>query len=150
MNPVGTSRRTVWPLVVLGIAAVLAVIAIPNLKLARMTANEASAKSMLHAINTAQERFSAANPSKGYACTLGALADPRLIPESLASGEDKGYLFEIFDCGRGEPNRCLPRVCVSRVEKRNRLLGLLYGSDGSRERQSRKRADCLQQGVAQR
>jgi Tfp pilus assembly protein PilE len=135
---------------VLGIAAVLAVIAIPNLKLARMTANEASARSMLHAINTAQEIFSASNPAKGYACTLGALADPRLIPESLASGEDMGYLFEIFDCGPGEPNAAY-RAFAYPVSKKETGYWVFCTDQTARVKGSpESRADCLQQGVAQR
>jgi hypothetical protein len=88
----------------LAMATAVAVIAIPNLKLACMTANEASAKRMLHTINAAQQKFAESNPATGYACTLGKLAAARLIPNSLESGKDKGYLFEIFDCGSGAPN----------------------------------------------
>jgi hypothetical protein len=90
-------RVLCWFAVVL--AVMVAVIAIPNLKLARMTANEASAKRALHAINAAEARFAASNPVKGYACSLEALGEAGLLPASLASGEDTGYLFEISDCG---------------------------------------------------
>jgi type II secretory pathway pseudopilin PulG len=150
MDAAGTSGRTVWPLVVLVIAAIIAVIAIPNLKLARMSANEASAKRMLHAINTAQERLSASNPAEGYACTLGAMADARLIPESLASGEDKGYLFEIFDCRAGSPNGSY-RAFPHPVTKKETGYWVFCTDQTARVKASpESREDCLQQGVAQR
>jgi Tfp pilus assembly protein PilE len=145
-----TPSRTLGPLVLLGIAAVLAVIAIPNLKLARMTANEASARRMLHAINTAQESFSAFNPTKGYACTLGALADARLIPNSLASGENKGYLFEIFDCGPGAPNATYRAFAYPASKKETGYWVFCTDQTARVKASPESRADCFEQGVAQR
>ena len=149
MELMASSRRT-WPLVVLGIAAIGAVIAIPNLKLARMTANEASAKRMLHAINTAQQKFSASNPAKGYACTLRELAEARLIPNSLASGENRGYLFEIVDCGSGVPNASY-RAFAHPVAKNKTGYWVFCIDQTSRVKSSpESSADCFEQGTAQR
>ncbi len=149
MNGARTSSRTVW-LLVLGIAAIVAAIAIPNLKLARMTANEASAKRMLQAINTAQQKFLASNPAKGYACTLGELAEARLIPGSLESGKDKGYLFEIFDCRSGAPNAAY-RVFAHPVTKKETGYWAFCTDQTARVKASpESREDCFEQGIAQR
>ena len=149
MNGARTSGRTVWLLIVVGIAAIVAAIAIPNVKLARMTANEASAKRMLHAINTAQQKFAASNPTEGYACTLGELAEARLIPNSLESGKDKGYLFEIFDCRSRAPNAAY-RVFAHPVTKKETGYWVFCTDQTKRVKASpESRADCFDQGVTQ-
>jgi type II secretory pathway pseudopilin PulG len=148
VNGARTSSRTVGLLLVVGIAAIVAAIAIPNLKLARMTANEASAKRMLHAINTAQQKFSASHPAKGYACTLGELAEARLIPNSLESGKGKGYLFEI-DCRSGAPNAAY-RVFAHPVRKKEAGYWVFCTDQMARVKASpESRAGCFDQGVTQ-
>lgn len=110
MNAAVTSSRTVGLLLATGIAAIVAAIAIPNLKLGRITANEASAKRMLHAINTAQQKFSASNPAKGYACSFGELAEARLIPNSLESGKTRDTCSKSLIAGR--EHLTLPIECL--------------------------------------
>lgn len=92
-------------LIVVAIILIIAAIAIPNLLRARMQANEASAVSSIHAVNTAEISFSASFPSVGFAATLGALGDGGTSPcagsataacyldENLAGGTKSGYLF---------------------------------------------------------
>jgi hypothetical protein len=145
--PIG---RAAWIWILIVFAAIVALIAIPNLKLARMTANEASAKRSLFAINVAQAKFRASNPAKGYACTLGTLREARLIPDSLASGDDKGYLFEISDCESGSPNGSY-RAFAHPVTKKETGYWLFCTDQTARVKASPdSRADCFEQGIAQR
>ena len=150
MQAARASSPRIWLYIVGVFATIVAVIAIPNLKLARITANEASAKLSLHAINVAQAKFAASNHAKGYACTLGALRDDQLIPDSLAAGEDKGYLFEISDCGPPTPNRVY-RV-FAHPETKDQTGHWVFCSDQTtREKASpESREDCFDHGVAQR
>ena len=150
MRAAGTSSRSAWVYIVLGVAVVIAIIAIPNIKLARMTANEASAKRSLHAINAAEAKFLASNPTKGYACSLVILRDARLLPASLASGEDKGYSFEISDCGPDLPTKAY-RVGAHPVT-RNKTGHWVFCSDQTARVKGSPDSlrDCLDQGVAQR
>jgi hypothetical protein len=141
--------RTIGLAIALGFVAVVAAIAIVGFKLARMTANEASARRSLHAINSAQAKFAESDPSKGYACSLRTLGDVRLIPDSLAAGKYKGYLFEISNCGSELSNRVY-RVFAHPVEKDKTgswvfcsdRVGRVKGSPESRE-------DCFLEGVVQ-
>lgn len=63
-------------LIVVGIILVLAAMAIPNLIRSKISANEASAVSSLHTINTAQTTYSIAYPDVGYSDDLTKLAMP--------------------------------------------------------------------------
>jgi hypothetical protein len=73
------------------------------LKDARMDANEESARDAIRVINVAQRQFSKSNPTRGYACSLRTLSEAHLIPNSLALGKNRGYLFEISECGSELP-----------------------------------------------
>jgi hypothetical protein len=131
------------------LAAIVAVIAVPNIKLARMTANEASAKRSLRAINVAQTNFSASDPSRGYACTLDILNRAGLIPDSLASGEDRGYVFEISDCESRLPNSAY-RATAHPVTKKETGYWLFCTDQTARMKASpESNADCFEHGVAQ-
>lgn len=59
--------------IVLAIIMVITAIAIPTLLRSRIASNEASAVSSLHAIGTAQSTYATANPTIGYASSLGVL-----------------------------------------------------------------------------
>jgi type IV pilus assembly protein PilA len=87
-----------WLILGLVFVAIVLVIAIPNLKLARMTANESSARDSLRAVNAAEARFAKLHPTEGYTCSLAKLGELRLIAVSLASGKDHGYVFEMSGC----------------------------------------------------
>jgi len=92
-------------LIVVAIILIIAAIAIPNLLRARMQANEASAVSSIHAINTAQVSYQTLFPTVGFSPSLAALGDGGTSPcpgtstascyidSSLASGTKSGYTF---------------------------------------------------------
>jgi type IV pilus assembly protein PilA len=92
-------------LIVVAIILIIAAIAIPNLLRARMQANESSAVSSIHAVNTAQISYSTIFPTVGFAPSLSALGDGGTSPcpgtssascyidSSLSSGTKSGYSF---------------------------------------------------------
>ena len=92
-------------LIVVAIILIIAAIAIPNLLRARIQANEASAVSSIHAINTAEISYSTLFPTVGFASSLLALGDGGTSPcpgtaaascyidSNLASGTKSGYNF---------------------------------------------------------
>jgi type IV pilus assembly protein PilA len=92
-------------LIVVAIILIIAAIAIPNLIRARMQANEASAVSSIHAINTAEISYSTAFSGIGYSAALADLGDGGTSPcagtatascyidSSLAAGTKSGYTF---------------------------------------------------------
>ena len=92
-------------LIVVAIILIIAAIAIPNLLKAKMAANEASAASCIHAINTAEISYSSAFPTIGYSAALADLgpasggACPNTstascyIDAALASGTKSGYTY---------------------------------------------------------
>jgi type IV pilus assembly protein PilA len=92
-------------LIVVAIILVIAAIAIPNFIRARISANEASAVTSVHAVSTAEIGYSAAYPTVGYSPTLAALGDGGTSPcpvtpaascfldNSLAGGSKSGYTF---------------------------------------------------------
>jgi len=63
-------------LIVVAIILALAAMAIPNMIRSKMSANEASAVSSLHAISNAQASYSMTYPDLGYADQLTKLAFP--------------------------------------------------------------------------
>ena len=88
-------------LVVVTIILIIAAIAIPNLLRARISANEASAVSSVHAVNSGEITYSSVFPTVGYSATLtnlgpGACNTPAaacIIDGALASGTKSGYQF---------------------------------------------------------
>jgi len=89
-------------LIVVAIILIIAAIAIPNLLRARISANEASAVSSIHAVNTAEITFSTLFPSVGYSATLLSMgpggtcdspANACIIDAALAGGTKSGYSF---------------------------------------------------------
>jgi prepilin-type N-terminal cleavage/methylation domain-containing protein len=92
-------------LIVVAIILIIAAIAIPNLLRARMQANESSAVSSLHAVNTASISYSTLFPTVGFAPSLSALGDGGTPPcpgtssascyldSTLAGGTKSGYTF---------------------------------------------------------
>ncbi len=92
-------------LIVVAIILIIAAIAIPNLLRARMQANEASAVSSIHAVNTAEISYSAAFPTVGFSPSLASLGDGGTTPcpatstascyidENLSGGTKSGYVF---------------------------------------------------------
>jgi type IV pilus assembly protein PilA len=89
-------------LVVVAIILIVAAIAIPNLLKARISANEASAVTSVHAVNTAEITYTTIFPTVGYTATLlnlgpgGGCNSPAsacIIDAALASGTKSGYVF---------------------------------------------------------
>jgi type IV pilus assembly protein PilA len=92
-------------LIVVAIILVIAAIAIPNLIRARISANEASAVTSMHAVSTAEIGYATTYPTIGFSVALSDLgnggapscpATPTaacFLDASLASGQKSGYTF---------------------------------------------------------
>jgi type IV pilus assembly protein PilA len=82
-------------LIVVAIILIIAAIAIPNFLHARIAANESTAVSSIHAINTSQIAYSSANPTIGYSATLATLgpSGASYLDSVLSSGSKSGYIF---------------------------------------------------------
>lgn len=91
-------------LIVVAVILIIAAIAIPNFLKAKISANESSAVSSVHAINTAEIAYSSANPTIGYSANLSALgpAGGGYIDNALAAGTKSGYQFTYLQ-GPGVP-----------------------------------------------
>ena len=82
-------------LIVVAIILIIAAIAIPNFIHARMAANESSAASSIHAINTSEIAYSSANPTVGCSASLADLGPSggAYLDGVLTSGTKGGYSF---------------------------------------------------------
>jgi type II secretory pathway pseudopilin PulG len=114
-------------LVVVMVILVIAAIAIPRFVQARMRANEASAVSSMHTIETSEILYSQSYPDLGYAKALidmgtrnGNCASPTasnaclLMDDSLASGYKSGYLFQLTSDGQ-KPSRSYTLTAIPSV-----------------------------------
>ncbi len=99
-------------LIVVAIILIIAAIAIPNLIRARISANEASAVTSIHAVNTAEITYSSIFPLTGYSANLTSLgpgggcntpAAACIIDATLASGTKSGYTFTYVQIVGGGP-----------------------------------------------
>lgn len=92
-------------LIVVAIILIIAAIAIPNFIRARISANEASAVTSMHAVSTAEIGYASSYPSIGFSVALTDLGNGGTNPcpgtptascfldVSLASGTKSGYKF---------------------------------------------------------
>jgi len=92
-------------LIVVAIILIIAAIALPNLMVARMSANEASAVQSLRTIQSSETAYATTYPSVGFSATLAQLngasnsacsassAQACLIDAVLASGNKNGYII---------------------------------------------------------
>jgi type IV pilus assembly protein PilA len=92
-------------LIVVAIILVIAAIAIPNLIRARISANEASAVTSVHAVSTAEIGYASSYPYIGFSVALSDLGNGGVTPcpgtatascfldTSLANGKKSGYQF---------------------------------------------------------
>ena len=82
-------------LIVVAIILIIAAIAIPNFLHARIAANESTAVSSIHAINTSEIAYSSAYPMVGYSATLADLGPTvsGYLDSVLAAGTKNGYAF---------------------------------------------------------
>lgn len=88
-------------MVVVGVIAIIAAIAIPNLQRSRMSANEAAAAGNMRAISTGEIAYQSSaletTPNGiGKFATISALGSGSspFVDPSLASGAKQGYLYE--------------------------------------------------------
>jgi len=92
-------------MLVIGIIAVLAAIAIPNFIQARRASNEASAVQHLRTLATAQSMFQSNDKEQDgasdYALSLAELLSTNLIDSNLASGQTAGYVFAMETASTG-------------------------------------------------
>lgn len=92
-------------LIVVAIILIITAIAIPNIIRARISANEASAVTSVHAVSTAEIGYSSTYPLIGFSVALSDLGTGGVTPcpgtptascfldPSLASGVKSGYQF---------------------------------------------------------
>ncbi len=80
-------------LVVVGIIALLAAIAIPNLLRARITANESAARATLKTVSTALETYALANGAYPLATNTLIGQTPPYLSVDYFTGEHSGYTF---------------------------------------------------------
>jgi type IV pilus assembly protein PilA len=94
-------------LIVVAIILIIAAIAIPNFLRARESANESSAVSSIHAVNTAEIAYSSANPGIGFSALLTDLgpAGGGYIDASLANGAKAGYKFTYLQDTSATPSQ---------------------------------------------
>lgn len=81
-------------MIVVGIIALLAAIAIPNLLRSRVTSAEANAQAILKTISTASETYASANQGN-YPATIANMtgANPPYLNEDYTNGTRNGYDF---------------------------------------------------------
>lgn len=103
-------------LVVVAIILIIAAIAIPNFMRAKITANESSAVSSVHAIDTAEITYSSVFNTIGYSAALSDLGQGGTTPcpatptascfidDVLASGTKSGYKFAYVQDASATPS----------------------------------------------
>lgn len=95
-----TPRRSRGPVIVAGavaLAGIGALIAVPNLQVARRHSNEAHAVGALAEIRSAQQIFrdgGKGRAAKLHYATLAELAREGLVDPELGSGTKRGYVFQ--------------------------------------------------------
>jgi prepilin-type N-terminal cleavage/methylation domain-containing protein len=103
MRPIKTNGFSLIELlIVVAIILIIAAIAIPNLLKARIAANEASAVSSIHAVNTGEITYTTIFPTVGFSALLsdlgpggscGSTSSACIIDALLAGGTKSGYTF---------------------------------------------------------
>jgi type IV pilus assembly protein PilA len=103
-------------LVVVAIILIIAAIAIPNFLRAKISANESSAVSSVHAVNTAEIAYSSMYSTIGYSASLADLGTGGVTPcpatatascfidPALASGTKSGYSFTYVQNATSTPS----------------------------------------------
>ena len=102
-------------LVVVAIILIIAAIAIPNFMRAKISANESSAVSSVHAVNTSEISYSSLYSTIGFSVSLadlgpggtnpcaGTATAACFIDPVLASGTKSGYIFTYVQNGASTP-----------------------------------------------
>ena len=92
-------------MIVVGIIALLASLAIPNFLRARIQANEGVTQQALKSIASAEIAFRTSNAVYATLAELGA-ASPPYIDSILSSGDRSGYTFTITDLNNDSTFHC--------------------------------------------
>lgn len=93
-------------LIVVAIILIIAAIAIPNFLRAKMAANESSAVSSIHSINTAEIQYSSSYPTVGFSALLTDLgpSGSNYIDGVLSNGTKSGYTFSYLQDTTDSPS----------------------------------------------
>ena len=104
-------------LIVVAIILIIAAIAVPNFLRAKISANESSAVSSIHAVNTAEITYATMYTTIGFSASLGDLGDGGTTPcpgtanaacfidKNLASGSKAGYNFTYVQDASANPSQ---------------------------------------------
>lgn len=100
-----SEARISWLEVVLlvAIAALIVVIAVPGIVRNRRSVNEEEAASALRTLDTVEASYHNRHPAIGFTCSLAELYKEGLIDARLASGTRSGYRLTATGCRSGNP-----------------------------------------------
>jgi competence protein ComGC len=87
----------------LAIAAMILVIALPGVLVGRRSVNESEAIGALRTLNTTESTYHDRHPATGYTCSLQNLYSDGLIDAKIASGTRSGYRLSSQSCRSGNP-----------------------------------------------
>jgi competence protein ComGC len=87
----------------LAIAAMILVIALPGVLVGRRSVNESEAVSALLTLNSVEKTYQNRHPAAGYTCSLENLSKDGLIDAKIASGVRSGYRLTSKSCRSGDP-----------------------------------------------
>jgi hypothetical protein len=137
------------------VALIVAAIVMPNLRSARMAANESSAVMSVRQVVSAEIVFSSSHPQEGYTCNLADLAKAELIdPKLSAFGQKKGYDFELSGCRavvEGGPKKRYLMVAYPAVRDETGSKSFCSDESGVVKRDvTGSRDHCMVYGSAQR
>jgi hypothetical protein len=100
----GDRRLTVIEIALLvGIAAMIFVIARPGVLRSRTAVNEQEAIGALRTLATVETHYNTRHPAAGFTCSLSELAKDGLIDAQIASGTRSGYRLTSAGCRTGDP-----------------------------------------------
>src|SRR5438067_1249214 len=87
----------------LAIAAMIFVIAVPGVLVGRRSVNESEAIGALRTLNTVETTYHDRHPATGYTCSLHDLSNDGLLDVKIASGTRSGYRLSSQSCRSGSP-----------------------------------------------
>jgi len=129
-------------LIAMAIMMVIAAIAVPHLRRARITANEAAAVHNLRLLQDAENTYSITYPDRGYSCSLNELGPAPagekvsqqaagLIDEALASGKRNGYSYRLNDCDASSPGGTYTVEAAPQVQNSTGVLFFCANQSGT-------------------
>jgi uncharacterized protein DUF4190 len=105
----GYAGIVLFPVILIGVA-----IAIPALKRARISANEASAVAFVRRLNTAEFQYSRAKPKYGFSCSFRDLEEFGIpegrLPAMTLHLQKDGYVFMLEGCEGRSSNEPEPAM----------------------------------------